>query len=249
MFVFSLLFSMSSWNEGLFILAFCGDYIIADWTLWFLAAEGIVLRRVVISLVDQVHIGPDSDLESISFLYLWDWPGWLYRTRSLQRSCCWWLIDGTWRTESCWIKAVKRILSWCKGHWSVPGPVPGVECAGAPSLGFSDLSFGWHGRPPMRPGDFLLYSGAGPADGQTPIFLTVTYMELSSTKIGHLFPDARLGSTLQLVKRSPPTLCAIWLTHLRSSEGWQKAEKKGECCSPAHQGSWFVYLSGLIIPG
>lgn len=37
--------------------------------------------------------------------------------------------------------------------------------------GFSDLSFGWHGPPPLKPemltGDFLLFSGAGPAAGQT----------------------------------------------------------------------------------
>lgn len=66
-----------------------------------------------------------------------------------------------------------------------------------------------------------------------------------------LFP--RLCKLLQLVnillpRKPQPSLCTIWLKHLRSSEGWQKAGKKGECFTPTYQGSCFVYLCGLITP-
>lgn len=72
-------------------------------------------------------------------------------------------------------------------------------------------------------------------------------------KVGHNLLDSPFYPSLQRVniilpRKPQPSLCMILLKHFRSSEGWQKAGKKGRCFPPTYQGTCFVYLCGLITP-
>lgn len=81
---------------------------------------------------------------------------------------------------------------------------------------------------------------------------TLCWGSTDSKKVGHYFLDAPFCTSLRLINiilpRKPPSLYTIWLKHHRSSEGWQKAGKKGGCFTSAYQGSSFVYLCGFITP-
>lgn len=105
--------------------------------------------------------------------------------------------------------------------------------------------------PPLEA--FLIPSPRGPS--RTPTLWTGPIDRESAgpppkKKVGHPFLDT-LRLSLRLInitlpRKAPLSLCVIWLKHLRSSEGWQKARRKtARRFTLTCPGTCFVYLCGL----
>lgn len=87
------------------------------------------------------------------------------------------------------------------------------------TVGFYGLSDIRPSRPDLHSSDFLKW----------PLHHQMEGARIQ--KVGHFFLDTPLRLSLHLInitlpRKPPPSLRMIWLKHLRSSEGWQKAGGK-----------------------